>query len=148
MGCNFLLQFSKVKSESEVAQSCPTLSHTMDCSLPGLSVLGVFPGKSTVAGRHCLLLRRNNLPQTNDTSLTQKWMFTCHLVIYGPSYQDQQLRMRVPSPLCGAPFTQCFCLLQEPQPQHPTRHLQMGPNVKLEHQGALWSTILPKPSHP
>ena len=30
----------KVKSESEVAQSCPTLSDPMDCSLPGSSVHG------------------------------------------------------------------------------------------------------------
>ena len=34
VGCNFLLQCMKVKSESEVAQSCPTLSNPMDCSLP------------------------------------------------------------------------------------------------------------------
>ena len=34
-GCHFLLQCMKVKSESEVAQSCPTLSDLMDCSLPG-----------------------------------------------------------------------------------------------------------------
>jgi len=32
----------KVKSESEVAQSCPTLSDLMDCSLPGPSVHGIF----------------------------------------------------------------------------------------------------------
>ena len=32
----------KVKSESEVAQSCPTLSDPMDCSLPGTSVRGIF----------------------------------------------------------------------------------------------------------
>ena len=32
----------KVKSESEVAQSCPTLSDPMDCSLPGSSVHGIF----------------------------------------------------------------------------------------------------------
>ena len=32
----------KVKSESEVAQSCPTLSDHMDCSLPGSSVHGIF----------------------------------------------------------------------------------------------------------
>ena len=32
----------KVKNESEVAQSCPTLSDTMDCSLPGSSVHGIF----------------------------------------------------------------------------------------------------------
>ena len=35
VGCHFLLQCMKVKSESEVAQSCPTLSNPMDCSLPG-----------------------------------------------------------------------------------------------------------------
>ena len=35
----------KVKSESEVAQSCPTLSDPMDCSLPGSSVHGVFQAR-------------------------------------------------------------------------------------------------------
>ena len=42
VGCHFLLQCIKVKSESEDAQSCPTLSHPMDCSLPGSSVHGIF----------------------------------------------------------------------------------------------------------
>ena len=50
VGCHFLLQCMKVKSESEVAQSCPTLSDPMDCSLPGSSVHGIFPGKSTGVG--------------------------------------------------------------------------------------------------
>ena len=45
MGCHFLLQCMKVKSESEVAQSCPTLSDPMDCSLPGSSVHGVFQAR-------------------------------------------------------------------------------------------------------
>ena len=40
VGCHFLLQCMKVKSESEAAQSCPTLSDPMDCSLPGSSVHG------------------------------------------------------------------------------------------------------------
>ena len=40
VGCHFLLQCMKVKSESEVAQSCPTLSDPMDCSLSGSSVHG------------------------------------------------------------------------------------------------------------
>ena len=40
VGCHFLLQCMKVKSESEVAQSCPTLRDPMDCSLPGSSVHG------------------------------------------------------------------------------------------------------------
>ena len=42
VGCHFLLQSMKVKSESEVAQSCPTLSDPMDCSLPGSSAHGIF----------------------------------------------------------------------------------------------------------
>ena len=40
VGCHFLLQCMKVKSESEVAQSCPTHSDPTDCSLPGSSVHG------------------------------------------------------------------------------------------------------------
>ena len=40
VGCHFLLQCIKVKSESEVAQLCPTLRDPMDCSLPGSSVHG------------------------------------------------------------------------------------------------------------
>src|SRR5574337_275870 len=42
VGCHFLLQCMKVKSESEVAQSCLTLSYPMDCSLPGSSIHGIF----------------------------------------------------------------------------------------------------------
>ena len=41
MGCHFLLQCRKVKSESKVAQSCPTPSDPMDCRLPGSSVHGI-----------------------------------------------------------------------------------------------------------
>ena len=46
VGCHFLLQCMKVKSESEVAQSCPTLRHPMDCSPPGSSVHGIFQAKA------------------------------------------------------------------------------------------------------
>ena len=46
VGCHFLLQCMKVKSESEVAQSCPTLSDPMDCSLPGFSVHEIFQARS------------------------------------------------------------------------------------------------------
>ena len=44
-GCHFLLQCRKVKSESEVAQSCPILSDPMDCSLPGSSTHGIFQAR-------------------------------------------------------------------------------------------------------
>ena len=45
VSCHFLLQRMKVKSESEVPQSCPTLSDPMDCSLPGSSTPGIFQAK-------------------------------------------------------------------------------------------------------
>ena len=45
VGCHFLLQCMKVKSESEVAQSCPTLGDLMDCSLSGSSVHGIFQAR-------------------------------------------------------------------------------------------------------
>ena len=45
VGCHFLLQCMKVKSESEFTQSCPTLSDPTDCSLPGSSVHGIFQAR-------------------------------------------------------------------------------------------------------
>ena len=45
VGCHFLLQCMKVKSEGEVAQSCPTLSDPMDCSLPGSSIHWIFQAR-------------------------------------------------------------------------------------------------------
>ena len=46
VGCHFLLQCMKVKSVSEVAQSCLTLSDPMDYSLPGFSVHGIFQARA------------------------------------------------------------------------------------------------------
>ena len=41
VGCHFLLQYMKVKSENEVAQLCLTLSDPMDCSPPDSSIHGI-----------------------------------------------------------------------------------------------------------
>ena len=46
VGCHFLLQCIKVESESEVAQSCPTLSDLMGCSPPGSSIRGIFQARA------------------------------------------------------------------------------------------------------
>ena len=65
VGCHFLLQCMKVKSESEVAQSCPTLSDPMDCSLPGSSVHGVFQARVLEWGAIALSMdqsRMDNCP--------------------------------------------------------------------------------------
>ena len=67
VGCHFLLQCMKVKSESEVAQFCPTLSDPMDCSLPGSSAHGISQAKSTGVGCHCLLRQKPLSPQQTQT---------------------------------------------------------------------------------
>ena len=59
VGCHLLLQCMKVKSESEVAQSCLTLLDPMDCSPPGSSIHGIFQAR--VLGCHCLLLQCNDM---------------------------------------------------------------------------------------
>ena len=58
VGCHCLLQCRKVKSESEVVQSCPTPSDPMDYSPLRLLRPWDFPGKSTGVGCHCLLHSR------------------------------------------------------------------------------------------
>ena len=45
VGCHFLLHCMKVKSESEVAQPCPTICDPMDCNLPGSSIHGTFQAR-------------------------------------------------------------------------------------------------------
>ena len=54
-GCHFLLQCMKVESESEVTQSCLTLSNPMDLQPTRLLHPWDFPGNSTGVGCHCLL---------------------------------------------------------------------------------------------
>ena len=50
VGCHFLLQCMKVKSENEVAQSCLTLRDPMDCSLPGSSIHGISQARVLEGG--------------------------------------------------------------------------------------------------
>ena len=52
----------KVKSESEVAQSCPTVNDPMDCSLPGSSVHGVFQARVLEWGAIAFLSTNPKLP--------------------------------------------------------------------------------------
>ena len=65
VGCHFLLQCTKVKSESEVAQSCPTLSDPMDRSPPGSSIHGIFQARvlewGAIAFSSVVLATENNM---------------------------------------------------------------------------------------
>ena len=58
VGCHFLLQCMKVKSESDVAQSSLTLCEPMDCSLPGSSVHGISQARVLEWGAIAFSLKR------------------------------------------------------------------------------------------
>ena len=66
VGCHFLLQCMKVKSESEVAQSCPALSNPMDCSPPGSSIHGIFQARVLEWGAIALSTQPSYM-EFNDT---------------------------------------------------------------------------------
>ena len=70
MGCHFLLQCMKVKSESEVAQSCLTLSDPMDCSLPGSSFHGIFQARVVIKGGELLKRKKQYLKETKSLELS------------------------------------------------------------------------------
>ena len=75
VGCHFLLQCMKVKSESEDTQSYPTLSDPMDCSLAGSSIHGIFQARilewvaiafSITTASHCWLKSKQMPGTTQD----------------------------------------------------------------------------------
>ena len=72
VGCHFLLHCLKAKSESAVAQSCPTLSDPMDCSPPGSSIHGIFQARvlkwGAIAFSECLLYSTINVNCSNAES--------------------------------------------------------------------------------
>ena len=69
LGCHCLRQCMKVKSESEVAPSCPTLSDPMDCSPPGSSIHEIFQARVLEWGAIALGLRKCNVCYCPDSPL-------------------------------------------------------------------------------
>ena len=79
VGCHFLLQCMKVKSESEVTQLCPTLRDPMDCSLPGSSTHGIFQARvlewGAIAFSATIVWPQiNNREGTQLHPSTEKWI--------------------------------------------------------------------------
>ena len=69
VGCHFLLQCMKVKSESEVTQLCPTLSDPMDCSLPGSSIHWIFQARVLEWGAIAFSVGKDKSNETEFGSL-------------------------------------------------------------------------------
>ena len=76
VGCHFLLQCRKVKSESEVAQLYPTLSDPMDCSLPGSSIHGIFQARVLEWGARKYKIIKFWLPQMKQVERKCKFFFS------------------------------------------------------------------------
>ena len=84
VGCHFLLQCMKEKSESEVAQSCRTLSDPVDCSLPGSSVLGIFQARVLEWGTIAFSWY---IPSKNKNLLLQReWSHLKQTICFSPEY--------------------------------------------------------------
>ena len=96
VGCHFLLQCMKVKSESEVAQSCPTLSDPMDCSLPGSSIHGIF--QAGVLEWGAILLRVSNSQIITKLWFKTKPLSSNHFTFQSCCFNSYQFR----SPKCSA----------------------------------------------
>ena len=82
VGCHFLLQCVKVKSESEVTQSCLTLSDPMDCSPPGSSVHGIFQARVLEWG--AIAFSKTTTILDTKNSLKVKFIFGDSFYFTGP----------------------------------------------------------------
>ena len=90
VGCHFLLQCMKVKSESEVAQSCPTLSNPVDCSPPGSSVHGIFQAR---------VLEWGAIAFSTQSCPTLLWTVACQAPLFiGFSWQEYWSGFPCPPP--------------------------------------------------
>ena len=73
VGCHFLLQCMKVKSKSEVTQSCLTLRYPMDWSLPGSSVHGIFQARVLEWNRNVIISIRGLKELILDAKSDPEW---------------------------------------------------------------------------
>ena len=116
----------KVKSESEVAQSCPTLSDPIDCSLPGSSIHGIFQARILEWGAIAFSDMFLHLePPSHPTSLhchtalalgspshtaNSHWLPILHMLMYMFQYYSLKSSHPLLLPLCPKVSSLCLCL--------------------------------------
>ena len=85
VGCHFLLQCMKVKSESEVAQSCPTLRDPMNCSPPGPPSMG-FSRQEYWSG----VPLPSPIPKSSGSQILVSIRLSESLILYSPRPHSQK----------------------------------------------------------
>ena len=125
VGCHFLLQCMKVKSESEVAQSCPTLSDPMDCSLPGSSVHGISQARVLEWGAIAFSQQRLTPLINQDRELLWAQLTCVNSAIQGAACKEADKRqlmfsvLSCPRPVC---FHAPYFREQQALSQNPRAH--------------------------
>ena len=132
VGCHFLLQCVKVKSESEVIQSCPTLIDPMDCSVPGSSVHGIFQARVLEWGA-IAFSRRSSLGADIPKSGTSR-ACSCHGQIL--VFQFLNSSQLVPFSVCVAQTVKRLSTMRE------TRVRSLGREDPLEKEMAIHSSTI------
>ena len=110
VGCHFLLQCMKVKSDREVAQSCPTPSNPMDCSPPGSSVHGIFQARVLKWGaiafsRIYILLYIKWITNRDLLYSTGNYIQYLAIVYNGTEYEKEYVYTCIAGSLCCTPET-------------------------------------------
>ena len=139
VGCHFLLQCMKRKSESEVTQSCPTLHDLMDSSLPGSSAHGIFQAR-VLECCHCHLQNyqhryRKSIWQ-NSTAIPDRKLLVGKQLDRRLSIW-QRVSMRNPQPILNNEMLSIFSLVWEEPNMFPTStfflHCTGRPSQKNNH---------------
>ena len=112
VGCHFPLQCMRVKSESEVPQSCSTLGDPMDCSLPGSSIHGIFQASVLEWGAIAFSVKGEQYPPNTNLraeispqieremdGFVRAGMRRCHYRAQGVAGWPCSERARLPRPM-------------------------------------------------
>ena len=137
VGCHFLLQWMKEKSESEVAQLCLTLSDPMDCSPPGSSIHGIFQARvlewGAIAFSEVALVVSNSLHPygLQPARLLHLWNSPgkntgvgCHCLLCKPSMGPSK---------CGISFSDTDCVSLNIYVRKEERHKLISQALSSNH---------------
>ena len=131
---NSIKSYLQMAAAAKLLQSCPTLLDPMDCSPPGSSVHGIFPGKSTGMGCHCLLQCMKVKSLSRVRLLATPWTVAYQAPLsMGFSRQEYWSGVPLPSPIKIDPNLTTGVLIKTGDVDTET-HTQMYLHAKKPHR--------------